>query len=558
MGSDRETAGRGVWSRLIGPLVTLLVCAALWLLGYSGGVLLSPTALLCAAVAFATLRGRVLGGLVSTVIALTYAGAIAPLLGPPASVASLTDLALLALALAAIVFLVSSRVEWLEAQADAAAGTASTAERRAALVADDVARRASQTGEVGRQYEELRQTSERDAGAIEMLEAALDAVPQGIGVVDASANLIWWNRTLASLGGLPADARRGTPVPASLFDHEELARVLSSGETATRLSAATNGVGGTEKKVYVEQYAPIETAGGRFIAVTVAQVAGGTVEENAAPSAAAPPARRDPGALDADIIDTLRAPLAAIREYVWYMVAGPDEPRRRATDEYGSRVLGAAQQMDDRIQALAEYSRVLRGSMKLAPVRLGEVVRDALQGLEPGLSASGARIRIVDDPAPLPVVGDRELLTLAVTHLIGNAIKYVPVDAAPRVLVWLNQVDGRARLSVEDNGIGIMRGEERRLFGLFERLPDAEAYPGNGVGLAVVRAAVERMGGRVGLQSELGWGSRFWIELRVAEGAEVPAADPVPALEALPEPAAPPRAEGSSFVGIVDDEWRPI
>jgi signal transduction histidine kinase len=257
---------------------------------------------------------------------------------------------------------------------------------------------------------------------------------------------------------------------------------------------------------------------------------------------------------DAEVIDTLRAPLAAIREYVWFMVAGPDEPRRRANDEYGSRVLGATQQMDDRIQALLEYSHVLRGPVKMGEVQLDEVVRDALQGLEPGLSTSGARVRIVAQPAPGPVAGDRQLLTLAVTHLIGNAIKYVPPDVPPRVLVWMEQVDGRARLSIEDNGIGIQKGEERRLFRLFERLPEAEAYPGNGVGLAVVRAAIERMGGRVGVQSEPGWGSRFWVELREAASSGKPLAAPAVAGELPPIT----RPEGSSFAGIGEDEWRPI
>ena len=142
------------------------------------------------------------------------------------------------------------------------------------------------------------------------------------------------------------------------------------------------------------------------------------------------------------------------------------------------------------------------------------------------------------------------------THLIGNAIKYVPADVPPRVLLWLEQVDGRARLSVEDNGIGIPKGEERRLFRLFERLPDAEAYPGNGVGLAVVRAAVERMGGRVGVQSEPGWGSRFWVELREAAGS---GGAPDGEIQADSRELPPiTRPEGSSFAGIGEEEWRPL
>jgi len=368
---------------------------------------------------------------------------------------------------------------------------------------------------------------------------------------------------MAAMSGLSPDSRGAGAAAPALVDRSQVHRSLDARETVTRLAGPTNG-NGDRSQTYVEQYSPIETPnGGRFVAVTVAQVAPAAppapAAADAGPSVASAPVSvspSDPMVLDPDVIDTLRAPLAAIREYVWFMVAGPDEPRRRANDEYGSRVLGAAQQMDDRIQALLEYSHVLKGAVRLGEVQLDEVVRDALQGLEPGLTTSGARVRIVSQPAPGPVAGDRQLLTLAVTHLIGNAIKYVPPDVPPRVLVWMEQVDGRARLSVEDNGIGIQKGEERRLFRLFERLPEAEAYPGNGVGLAVVRAAVERMGGRVGVQSEPGWGSRFWIELREAvPGSAEPSAGE---LAALPE--APPisRPEGSSFAGIGEEEWRPL
>ena len=578
MAADLEVPGRGVWARAVGPLVTLLVCLSLWLLAWLGDVRLVPAPFLCVAVAFAALRGRTVGGVASVVVAVLYAAAAPSLVGTPPGPPTITDLVVLAVLLLALVFLVSSRVDWLYARVESALTAASTAERRASLITGDAARRAGESDEIGRIYEELRVRSEQDAAALEMLEAALDAVAQGIAVVDQQANLVWWNRSLAAMSGIPIEARgmRGTAPTTAFLDRAQLSHSLETGETVTRLTGPTNG-NGERREAYVEQYSPVETAsGGRFVAVTVAQVLGGHANTSApaasaSPAASAPAAApapavpaptpsavavSDPMMLDPDVIDTLRAPLAAIREYVWFMVAGPDEPRRRANDEYGSRVLGAAQQMDDRIQALLEYSQVLRGPVRMGEVQLDEVVRDALQGLEPGLTTSGARVRIVSQPAPGPVVGDRQLLTLAVTHLIGNAIKYVPPDVPPRVLVWMEQVDGRARVSVEDNGIGIQKGEERRLFRLFERLPDAEAYPGNGVGLAVVRAAVERMGGRVGVQSEPGWGSRFWLELKEAlgTGAASLSEEPAQAIELPPIT----RPEGSSFAGIGEEEWRPL
>lgn len=564
MVADREVPGQGVWARVAGPLVTLLVCVSLWLLAYLGVARLVPAPFLCLAVAFAALRGRLVGGVASAVIAVGYAILAPALVGTPLGPPTMTDLVVLGVILLALVFLVSSHVDWLYARVESALDAASTAERRASLVTGDAARRAAETAEAGRVYEEVRQKAERDAEVLEMLEAALDAVAQGVAVVDQQANLIWWNRSLAAMSGIPLEQRgAGTSPAAPFLDRDQLIRTLVAGETATRLTGSGNGNGGTSDS-YVEQYSRVETPnGGRFVAVTVAQVMPGGKGAASAPppapvaeAAAAPaaPPSPDPTMFDAEVIDTLRAPLAAIREYVWFMVAGPDEPRRRANDEYGGRVLGATQQMDDRIQALLEYSHVLRGPVKMGEVQLDEVVRDALQGLEPGLSASGARVRIVAQPAPGPVAGDRQLLTLAVTHLIGNAIKYVPPDVPPRVLVWMEQVDGRARLSIEDNGIGIQKGEERRLFRLFERLPEAEAYPGNGVGLAVVRAAVERMGGRVGVQSEPGWGSRFWVELREAASSGKPLVEQPVAAELPPIS----RPEGSSFAGIGEEEWRPI
>ena len=69
------------------------------------------------------------------------------------------------------------------------------------------------------------------------------------------------------------------------------------------------------------------------------------------------------------------------------------------------------------------------------------------------------------------------------------------------------------RLWVEDNGIGIAREHCERIFGLFERLHTSEAYPGTGIGLALVRKGAERMGGKAGVESAPERGSRFWVEL---------------------------------------------
>jgi signal transduction histidine kinase len=85
------------------------------------------------------------------------------------------------------------------------------------------------------------------------------------------------------------------------------------------------------------------------------------------------------------------------------------------------------------------------------------------------------------------------------------------------VRIWSEQRGRRIRLWVEDGGIGIAPENHRRIFEVFQRLHGEEKYPGSGVGLALVRKGVERMGGQTGVESTPGAGSRFWIELKRAE-----------------------------------------
>jgi signal transduction histidine kinase len=99
---------------------------------------------------------------------------------------------------------------------------------------------------------------------------------------------------------------------------------------------------------------------------------------------------------------------------------------------------------------------------------------------------------------------------------LGNALKFVPPNVSPHVRIHAES-DGLVRLWVEDNGIGIKPEYHHRIFRVFERLHTANQYPGTGIGLAIVQKGVERMGGRVGVESAPGGGSRFWIELPTAE-----------------------------------------
>jgi signal transduction histidine kinase len=101
---------------------------------------------------------------------------------------------------------------------------------------------------------------------------------------------------------------------------------------------------------------------------------------------------------------------------------------------------------------------------------------------------------------------------------LGNAVKFVEPGRTPKVTIWAeDEPPGtHARVWFEDNGIGIAPEHFKQIFEIFGRIHSTQKFEGTGIGLAIVRKAVERMGGTVGLTSELGKGTRFWLSLKKA------------------------------------------
>jgi signal transduction histidine kinase len=110
------------------------------------------------------------------------------------------------------------------------------------------------------------------------------------------------------------------------------------------------------------------------------------------------------------------------------------------------------------------------------------------------------------------VLGNETALTQCLSNLLGNAVKFVVHGTVPRVQIWAEERGRHVRLWFGDNGIGIAPKQHERLFNSFHRLNSD--YEGTGIGLAIVKKAAERMGGCVGVESDLGKGSRFWVQLK--------------------------------------------
>lgn len=208
----------------------------------------------------------------------------------------------------------------------------------------------------------------------------------------------------------------------------------------------------------------------------------------------------------------MRAPLRAIQSFSGIVLDEHGQKIGAQGAEFLQKAISAAQRMDRLIQDVLAFSRLSRQEIQLGKVDVDKLVRDIIHE-RPEWEPS--KVEITIDGPLLPMVGHDASLTQCVTNLLDNGVKFVARGVKPRVRIWSAAVPpASVKLFFEDKGIGIDKQGQHRLFQIFERIHGNDTdYQGTGVGLAIVRKAVERMKGRVGVESEPEKGSRFWIEL---------------------------------------------
>jgi PAS domain S-box-containing protein len=208
----------------------------------------------------------------------------------------------------------------------------------------------------------------------------------------------------------------------------------------------------------------------------------------------------------------LRAPLRAMQGLATALIEDYRESLDDTGRDYAQRIVAAGGRMERLIHDLLAYSRLSRTDLELRPVELEAVVADVRNQLEADLNDRNA---LLSARTPMPaVVGQRATLVQIVSNLVSNAVKFVAPGDTPDVKLWAEERGAVVRLWVEDNGIGIAPEYQGRIFRIFERLHGVETYPGTGIGLAIVEKGVHRLGGRAGVESAQGRGSRFWVELK--------------------------------------------
>jgi len=208
----------------------------------------------------------------------------------------------------------------------------------------------------------------------------------------------------------------------------------------------------------------------------------------------------------------LRAPLRSIRGFGDILVRRFGEQLNEQGRHYLSNIIESSKRMDELIEDLLRFARLGRRGVVFVNLPLAQIIDVARQNL-------GTRLNEVDlvVPRQLPTLrADKSLLAEIITNLLDNAIKYVAPGVRPKVAISIRSSEFGEIVEIRDNGIGIPDEHLDKVFDVFQRLHPAEAYPGTGIGLTIVKKAVRLLEGRVWLESKVNEGTSVYLELQRA------------------------------------------
>jgi PAS domain S-box-containing protein len=375
---------------------------------------------------------------------------------------------------------------------------------------------------------EIKQVATRDAWLAAIVECSDDAII----TKDLNGIITSWNNGAQRLFGYTADEVIGKPISVLIpldRQNEEpgiLARIRQ-GQPIDHYETVRQRKDGTLLDISLT-VSPLRDAEGRIVGAS--KIARDITETKRAREALARSheelekrvAERTASLTEAiaqmeefsySVSHDLRAPVRAMQGYAQATLEDYGHLLDEQGREYLNHIVRSGERMDRLVRELLVYSRIARADLHLQPVSLDRLVRDIVSSYP---DMQQPRAEIITRGSLHSVIAHEPSLVQAISNLLNNAVKFVAPGVKPEVELYSERQGDHLRLWVHDNGIGIKPEYRARLFGLFERIHNGRQYEGTGIGLAIVRKSVERMGGKVGMESN-GTGSKFWIELPSAE-----------------------------------------
>jgi len=207
----------------------------------------------------------------------------------------------------------------------------------------------------------------------------------------------------------------------------------------------------------------------------------------------------------------LREPVRTILNYIQLLSDNLTTGKYNEATEYAGFARTAAVRMEKLLNDLKVYIALNDHPYTLGKVSMKLAVADVLKSMKPLIDEAGAEITVADLP---DVNADRELVEKLIFHLVDNAIKFSKKGRTPHIDIGYDIFENNMLFCVRDNGIGVSKKYYKKIFDLFERLNRVDAYPGNGLGLAICKKIIDIHGGDIWVESLPGAGSNFYFTLR--------------------------------------------
>ncbi|MCJ8339117.1 MAG: ATP-binding protein [Pseudomonadales bacterium] len=208
----------------------------------------------------------------------------------------------------------------------------------------------------------------------------------------------------------------------------------------------------------------------------------------------------------------LQEPLRMVASYTQLLSRRyADQLDQDAHDFIGYAVEGATR-MQKLIKDLLQYSKVNSKELKLVQLNFSDIVNRVKANLTFLIEESGGKVNYSNSAVDLKLLSDETLITMLVQNLISNALKFCS-DRPPDIRVDVHSKESHWHISVADNGIGIKTEYQHRIFKVFQRLHNRDEFEGNGIGLSICKNIVEKLGGRIWIESIYTEGSVFHFTL---------------------------------------------
>ena len=207
----------------------------------------------------------------------------------------------------------------------------------------------------------------------------------------------------------------------------------------------------------------------------------------------------------------LKAPLRGIDGYSRLLLEDHAPELNDEGRSFLKTINSSTEEMSQLIDDLLDYSRLERREFKPSPVELGSLISTIVGQKKREMTDSS--VDFVVNVNGVNVVADMNGLTQSLRNYLDNAVKFTQRVSEPRIEVGSEETQKNVLLWVRDNGVGFDMKDHDKIFNIFQRLNHNEEYPGTGIGLAIVRKAMERMGGRAWAESQPGEGATFYLEI---------------------------------------------